>query len=46
MVDIGTAFNDLKFTLSAGTSPLRNLPDELFEDTYGLSKTLSFKIAR
>ena len=45
LVDIGTAFNDLKFTLNAGHSPLRDLPDELFEDTFGLSKTLSFRMA-
>ena len=45
LVDIGTAFNDLKFTLNASHAPLRDLPDELFEDTYGLSKTLSFKLA-
>ena len=45
LVDIGTAFNDLKFNLNANHSPLRDLPDELFEDTYGLSKTLSFKMA-
>ena len=45
LVDIGTAFNDLKFTLNASHSPLRDLPNELFENTYGLSKTLSFKMA-
>ena len=40
-----TPFADLKFTLDAGRSPMRDLPNELFQEIYGLSKELRFKRA-
>ena len=40
-----TPFSDLMFTLDAGRSPMRDLPNELFHEIYGLGKELRFKPA-
>ena len=40
-----TPFAELKFTLDAGRSPMCDLPNELFQEIYGLSKELRFKSA-
>ena len=40
-----TPFSEMKFTLDAGRSPMRDLPNEIFQEIYGLSKELRFKPA-
>ena len=44
-VPMTTALRDLRFVLDAGKQPLRNVADEVFRETYGLDKTLTFKSA-
>ena len=45
LVTASTSFSDLKFVLDAARCPMRDLPNELFKVTYGLTKELSFKLA-
>ena len=45
LVPMTTALRDLRFVLDAGKQPLRNVADEVFRETYGLDKTLTFKSA-
>ena len=45
LVAAATSFNDLKFVLDAGRCPLRDIPSDVFKETYGIKKELSFKRA-
>ena len=45
LVPVTCRFQELGYTLDAGRSPMRDLANDLFYETYGLQKTLTFKAA-
>ena len=45
LIHVPTSFQNLKFTMDAARTPLRNLGDEEFLSVYGLPRKLTFKMA-